>query len=320
MPFQDLEEDSAVEAPQPPGAFERFMRKVFLEDLGLKLLALAITLFVWLAVTDENQPVTIHTAVQLNFIRPQNLGIANDPPRTVEVLLTGTRHKLNNLRPLDLVATVNLSDSSPGERVIRLSTERVTIPLPAGVTIDSFQPGTIPVRLEPIAHQLVPVKVSLDGNPAEGYEVYEAHPSLSEVKIAGPAGHVREIKEAPTETISLDNRKESFTVSRVSIAIPDQKVEVIDGVIDVSVKIGEKRIERQIEHVPVRSSSGSSIEPRQVDITLLGPATLLNQLRPQDISIVVEKSPAGENIPHLQLPGDAQSQVKLVSIKPNAFH
>ena len=40
--------------------------------------------------TGQNEPVTAHVNVQLNFIRPQSLEISNDPPRTVDVMLTGS--------------------------------------------------------------------------------------------------------------------------------------------------------------------------------------------------------------------------------------
>ncbi len=55
---------------------------MFLEDWGLKLLALAITVVLWLAVTGQNKPVTLRVSgVQLNFLRPEGLEISNEPPR-----------------------------------------------------------------------------------------------------------------------------------------------------------------------------------------------------------------------------------------------
>ena len=118
MPFQDVEEVSTTEYSGPPGALEAWLRKIFIEDWGLKLLALAITLLLWLAVTGVNQPVTIRTSVQLNFIRPDKMEISNDPPRTVDVLLTGRRSKLDSIKQLDLVATLDVSDLHEGERVV----------------------------------------------------------------------------------------------------------------------------------------------------------------------------------------------------------
>jgi YbbR domain-containing protein len=315
MPFQDVE-DEPVEVRKPPGTIERVLRKIFVEDFGLKLLALAITLLVWMAVTGENQPITIHTAVQLNFVRPDNLAISNDPPRTVEVLLTGSRNRLNNLRLLDLVATVDLSDSKPGDRVIRLSPERVAIQLPSGVTISSFQPTTLPIRLEPIVRREVAVEVHLDGEPAAGFELYGTQSTPAAVWIEGPASHVKELQNAPTETISVDGRNETFTAPRVSIAISDEKLDIAESLVDVVVTIGEKRIEKSFENVPLPYHKNSS-QAQTATVVLFGPPQLLQQLKVENITLVADTGSAGKGMPKLQLPPTMQDQITLVSITPS---
>ena len=121
MPFQDVDEVVTTQPRTAPNRVETLLRKIFLEDWSLKLLSLAIALVLWLLVTGQNEPVTAHVNVQLNFIRPQSLEISNDPPRTVDVMLTGSRNKLDDLTSLDLVATVDISDQRAGERVLRLA-------------------------------------------------------------------------------------------------------------------------------------------------------------------------------------------------------
>ena len=114
MPFQDVDEVSKEVAHAPSGV-EKLLRKLFVEDWSLKLLSLGITLVLWLLVTGQNEPVTTHVNIQLNFVRPQSLEISNDPPKIVDVTLTGSRSKLDNLSVLDLVATVDLTDQQVGE-------------------------------------------------------------------------------------------------------------------------------------------------------------------------------------------------------------
>src|SRR4029079_6087499 len=166
MPFQDVDEiaEPASPARLPPSRVEKLLRRIFLEDWSLKLLSLAIALVLWLLVTGQNEPVTAHVNVQLNFIRPQSLEISNDPPRTVDVMLTGSRNKLDDLTTLDLVATVDISDQRAGERVLRLA-YKAQIALPQGVKVDGFQPSAIPVRLEPIVERQVPIEPKLEGKP-----------------------------------------------------------------------------------------------------------------------------------------------------------
>jgi YbbR domain-containing protein len=319
MPFQDVDETGVPEVPRPTTAFERGGRKIFVEDWSLKLLALAITLILWFAVTGQNQPLTIRTPVQLNLIRPSNLDISNDPPKTIEVVLKGSRPNLQRLSPLDLVATVDVSDHAAGERVIRLSLDRVTMQLPDGVKIESFQPSTIPVRLEPRVERQVPVEVKTEGKPADGYEVYGITPAQMTVRVRGPASRIEALQKALTETISLSGRKESFTVARVAIDIPDQKIEVLDPLVDFAIELGEKRTEKSFSGVAARAISGVEVRPATAEVTLSGPASVLADLRPEDVTVVVHMSSTGGSVAGLDLPPAIKDRVKLLSVRPAQF-
>src|SRR5687768_18285109 len=115
MPFQDVDEIDEPVTPAPvPSRVEKLARKIFLEDWSLKLLSLAIAVVLWLLVTGQNEPVTAHVNVQLNFIRPQSLEISNDPPRTVDVMLNGSRKKLDDLTHLAMVESVVMSVNGAG--------------------------------------------------------------------------------------------------------------------------------------------------------------------------------------------------------------
>src|ERR1700752_4765606 len=202
MPFQDIDDDLSPEPKRTSSVIEKLFRKIFVEDWNLKLLSLGITLVLWLVVTGQNQPVTAHVSVQLNFIRPPSLEISNDPPRAVDVMLTGSRNKLDDLTTLDLVATVDISDQRAGERVLRLA-DKAQISLPQGVKVDGFQPSAIPVRLEPIIERQLSIEPKIEGKPAEGFEVYGAQSAKGSILIRGPASHVYALQTARTETIWL---------------------------------------------------------------------------------------------------------------------
>ena len=307
MPFQDIDDVSISELPRAPSGIERAFRKIFIEDWSLKLLALAITLVLWLAVTGQNEPVTIRTSVLLNFIRPDSLDIGNDPPRSVDVLLTASRHKLDRLSLPDLVATVDLSDQHAGERVLRLS-DKAQMELPDGVKINAFQPSAIPIRLEPIVERPLEIEPQLEGKPAEGYEVYSFHPDKRSVTVRGPINHVNALQKAPTETISIGGRKESFTAPNVAIDILDPKVDLLDPVVTVEIELGERRTEKTFAGIPL--TGARSTQPRTTTVTLFGPASLLAELRPEDIRIVVDS--VGNNVaPRLELPPSFQGRIIL---------
>ena len=242
MPYQDTEDTETTPVPRIPTPPERLLRKLFLEDWGLKLLALAITVALWLAVTGQNKPITLRVSgVQLNFLQPEGLEISNDPPGTLDVILTGSKDKLDRIGPRDLIANVDLSDQKAGERVIKLTLDRVRVDLQEDVKIQGFHPATVPIRLEPVVEVPVEVEVKFEGKLPEGYEVASVSVNPAKIRLRGPADRINALRKAITETVWLDGRKESFNISHVEINIPDPKIDILDPTVEIHVDVAEKR-------------------------------------------------------------------------------
>jgi YbbR domain-containing protein len=313
MPFQDVDEVS-TEVKHAPSGVEKVLRKLFVEDWSLKLLSLGITLILWLLVTGQNEPVTTHVNVQLNFVRPQSLEISNDPPKIVDVTLTGSRSKLDNLSVLDLVATIDLTDEQVGEHVVRLA-DKAMISLPHGVNVDAFLPSAVPIRLETIIEKELPTEPKFEGKPAEGYEVYSGIPSQSTVTVRGPASHVNPLGKAPTETIWIAGQKDSFTASNVAIDLQDPKVDLVDPAVDVQVIIGEKRVEKNFSNVVVTGPNGSTVEPKTASVTVLGPSHVLDTLTSEQLQIVLNDALE----PSLGLSSALQGKLFLKTVNPAQF-
>lgn len=317
MPFQDEDEVITSEPSPAPTRAEKLLRRIFLEDWSLKLLSLAIAVILWLLVTGQNEPVTAHLNVQLNFIRPQSLEISNDPPRTVDVMLTGSRNKLDDLTSLDLVATVDISDQRAGERVLRLA-DKAQISLPQGIKVDGFQPSAIPIRLEEIVERQITVEPKLEGKPANGFEVYSVRPSKGSVVVRGPASRVNALQKVSTESIWLSGRKESFTASNLAIDVPDPKLDLLDPVISVDIEIGERRIEKNLSGVSVSMSEGGKVQPATTSVTLEGVPSLLDTLKADEIKIVLDS--AGETLtPRLELPAALNGKIILKTVHASKF-
>ena len=313
MPFQDVDETITPERRPAPHRAQKLLRRVFVEDWSLKLLSLAIAIVLWLLVTGQNQPVTAHVNVQLNFIRPQSLEISNDPPRTVDVMLTGSRNKLDDLTSLDLVATVDISDQRSGERVLRLA-DKAVITLPQGIKVDGFQPSAIPIRLEEIVERQIPVEAKLEGKPDDGFEVYSATPNKTSVSVRGPASRVNALQKIPTESIWVTGHKESFPANNVALDVPDAKVDLLEPMVNVAIEIGERRTEKTFAGVEVITSDGGKVQPATTSVTLLGGASLLETIKSEQFRIILD----GDE-PRLELPKMLQGRVTLKSIQTSKF-
>jgi len=256
MPFQDNEDTELTPVPRVPTMPERWLRKLFLEDWGLKLLALAITVVLWLGVTGQNKPVTLRVnGVQLNFLRPEGFELSNELPATVDIVFTGSKDKLDRIEPRELVANVDLSDQKAGERIIKLTVNRVKMELQEDVKIQGFYPASVPVRLEPVVEVRLNLEVKFEGKLPEGYELGNVTVNPSTIRLRGPADHINSVRKTMTETVWLEGKKESFDLSEVEINIPDAKVDILDPAVDIHVEVLEKR--RGDLHLRMANGDGS---------------------------------------------------------------
>src|SRR5436305_2349657 len=302
------------------GVARAWLRALLLEDWTLKITALLITLGLWYAVTTQRAPATVRLrGVQLDFILPQNVQIGNDPVEEVDVTLEGGQGKLADLNARNLVARANVSDLKPGDRVARLSDKNVEMNLPEGVHITEVTPRSVTLHLEPVIERRIPVEVRFEGNPPDGFRQLGFQVTPDEVRVSGPESHAQAIEKVYTETISLAGQRDTLTLPQVAVDIPDHKVTPLDPTVSVRVEIAEEQSQRRFTNIPVRSAAGGPVTPASATVTLRGPRSVVEALRPEDVRIVVEAGPDGTPAPRLTLPPSAAGRVELVSTNPSEF-
>lgn len=301
------------------GVARRWLRALLFEDWTLKILALLITLGLWYAVTTQRAPATMRLrAVQLEFILPEGVDIGNDPVEEVDVTLEGSQGKLAELSARNLVARADVTNLRPGDRVARLS-DNIRMDLPEGVRVIEVSPRSVTLHLEPVVVRAVPVEARFEGEPPEGFRQLGVEVTPPQVRLRGPESHVQAIDKAFTETISLAGQRESVNVPQAAVDIPDHKVTPLDPTVSVRVEIAEEQLQRRFSNVPVRSAAGGPVTPANASVTLRGPRSLVEYLRPEDVRLVVETAPDGTPTPRLSLPPAAAGRVELVSTSPSEF-
>lgn len=301
------------------GAVARWVRALLFEDWTLKTLALLITLGLWYAVTTQRAPATrLLRSVPLEFVLPENVEIGNDPPKVVEITLQGSRGKLDEMNAANLAALVDVTGFRPGDRVARLS-DLIRMDLPEDVRVTEVIPRSVTLHLETVVEREVPVEARFEGDLPAGFKTTAVTVTPERVRVRGPESHVKDVERAFTETISLSDLRESRTFQQVAVDIPDHKVTPLDASVSVGVGVSEEQSERRFTNVPVRSPSGAAVAPSAATVTLRGPRSIVEALRPEDVRLVVEPTENGPSAPQLSLPPNAQGRVELVSTTPAQF-
>src|SRR5579862_6947164 len=104
-----------------------WIRRLFTENVGLKLLALCMATAMWAAVGSD--PVTEAIfRVPVEFVNvPRNLEVITDHP-TVQLWARGPSHAVRGAEPGDFAVRVNVATSGQGEHTFSFDPSSVIAP------------------------------------------------------------------------------------------------------------------------------------------------------------------------------------------------
>jgi len=294
--------------------FSRLIRKIFLEDWVMKLVALVITLALWFGVTGLRTTTKQRFQnIPLNIRVSNNIEIITSSVNEVTIVLSGDKGKIDQLNSRDLIVSLDFTDTE-GDRnkTVPVLPENVSIELPQGVKLEEIQPNTIGVEWDTVEEREITVRAEIEGALPDGFEIYgKAVITPEKIRVRGPASFIRKLEFVSTEKINIANRREDFT-AQIPLNTINQQVTLLDSVVDVAIRIGEKRIER-LFIVPVQTENGQ----KKATVILYGSRSVLETLNPENLMIELVKTDSGELSPRLTLPAEMESVVEIKKLKIN---
>lgn len=265
-------------APRPePRPRPSLLRGIFVEHLGLKILAALLTVTVFLLVgTDEEREITARVGVA--YVMPEGKVLVSERVDEIKVTIRGPWRRIRRFdeRELDRI-TIDVSNVRGGE--VPISPERIEVP--DGLTVTSVAPSAVRVVFEEKIEREVEVAPILSGSPELGYAVVAGQVAVAprRVTVRGPEGVVAAMSQVRTQDISVDGRSRPFRAD-VSL-LPPQHVEIAwKGTVAVDVPIagrwtGGARVAVTGDGVdPARVL----LEPAAVEIELTGNRDAIDRL------------------------------------------
>jgi YbbR domain-containing protein len=263
-----------------------------LDNLPMKAVSLAIAVVLWFVIAGEKTSERgLAVPVELQNV-PANLEMTGEAVNTVEIRLRASPGIIHALGPGEISAQVDLAGSAEGERIIHLTPEAIRVPF--GVRVVKITPSILTLNFERTLQKSIPVRPRLLGRPAPGREVTEVTSDPPEVRISGPKSRVQEVESAFTEPVSLDGKSTDVTEA-VSVGLEDPMLRLLGSPrVKVTAHLGEIKPERTFEAVAVAVRGGGSVRPPTVRVILAGPQTVLDRLKPEDLTPYVTVDPNEE--------------------------
>ena len=186
------------------------MFKLLTDNWTLKLISVTLALLLWMFIMGERQlEVGYRVPLELQNI-PKGLMVGNEVPSLVDIRVSGPRTLQLKVSPNDISIIVDLTDLEPGITTFQQLEERLN--LPSGLHVTRLSPSFIDLKLERIKQKLVPIKVSLTGEPLSGYELGEVRVVPDEVIVEGGETELKSISEVTTEEVDLHGVNEGFSL------------------------------------------------------------------------------------------------------------
>ena len=185
------------------------MKKLLTENIGLKLSAVLISVFLWFFVTSRGQS-EIAFDIPLEFKNiPADTGIVNASVKTVNVTVRGHERPMKNLKVTDVRVYVDLGKAKKGVDVFYINKD--DIKLPYALSVMNISPSTVKVKLDETFSRTLPVNPVLTGEPGKGYFVSSIRVEPERVAIKGLKSDVLRLYILKTEPIYIADSISSMT-------------------------------------------------------------------------------------------------------------
>jgi YbbR domain-containing protein len=189
-----------------------FFQRVVLHNLGLKLVALALAVGLWLAVArDPVAEVALDVPVEIRNI-PPDLEISSEIVPKAQIRLRGPERIIHQLHSSDVYAAIEFNGVRSGQRSFDLTTQQIH--QPAGLEVVQIVPSEFHLTFDVRLTRAVAVQPRVIGDFAPGYHIGQIVSDPSTVTITGPKGRVEAVEAATTDPIDISGAMNRVTFVR----------------------------------------------------------------------------------------------------------
>lgn len=297
--------------------FKTGIGRVF-ANFGYKILAILIAVIIWAAIISGRPGErVIEIAVEV-VAPPSELIIEGYSPETVAVKITGKRHDLFMLKPGDFYANLEPGELATGEHHLTLTCADIEYTGDLAVKVEEILgDGKVEVNIEKTVLRSVPIVVSYDGRPRDGFFLGLPEVTPAKTTIYGPESIIEKVETLRIE-IPVTARDTSVSAKR-ELTPPLPGITIL-GPDEVTVEIDvAPGIEKDYKHISVSVFEGETLiarktEPRGADITLKGHPVRLGAFTRPEVYIDLNDNPDDRGFYKIRV--KAGKQIEVVKIDP----
>ena len=211
------------------------LRSMLVENWGIKLISLALSLTLWFYVTSKGKTeMTLTVPLELRSI-PQNMAVVGPVASSLEVRVQGQERLLRDITTgKKVVGILDLSMTKEGENVVRLSPDDIS--RPADIVITHMSLSEVKVRLEPLIRKTFRLKPVIHGTPASGYRLKTIVITPPKITVEGPSSVIKTLDSLQTMPIDIQEAAANMSIEP-KIDYQGQSVKLLEKNVEVRIII-----------------------------------------------------------------------------------
>jgi YbbR domain-containing protein len=217
----------------------------------LKLLSLIIGASLWFSVVGEDRvDMTVTIPLELRNL-PANLVIANQYRKDIEVVLSGSRRLIQEMRQQNISRPIDLGKAEPGTMVIKNDAESIS--LPHGIMVQRVQPANITLLVDRLTRKDFPITPITKGKPAAGFILESLTFTPRQISVTGPQTILEKEESLKTAVINLEGVDSSSTF-QVHLDLNEALLKLIgETVIEAKLTLKEIMVRKTVRAIPINS-------------------------------------------------------------------
>ncbi len=217
------------------------MKKAIIDNIGLKITAVILSLILWVFVTSRGQSeVSLDVPIEFRNI-PPGLEIVSQSAKVIGLNMRGQERLLKNIRPTDLAVSLDLSNAKPGENTFYI--HRDDVRLPSHVTVSNINPSSVKVVTEETMRKTVKIVPIVIGEPEKEFIVKSVTVTPPTIEVEGVKRELSRIHTVKTEAIDVTGMTETFSQD-LRLDMSGRSVRAKTAVVTAQVVIGAKSRKR----------------------------------------------------------------------------
>ncbi len=189
-----------------------FLYRYVINNLGLKLISLALAVGLWLAVVrDPVAEVAVDVPIEFHNI-PENLEISSENIPRAEIRLRGPGRIAHRLQPSDVTAAIDLNGLKPGERTFDLTAQQIQHP--RDLEVVQVVPSQFHLAFDTRLTRQIAIHPRVVGSFAAGYSIERIVVEPPTIAISGPRQRVEAVEAAITDPLDVSGTMDRATFAR----------------------------------------------------------------------------------------------------------